>query len=169
MCGVYSRGWSKKKLVDRLNWLSIRQLIYYTTVIQAQKTSPLASQLSSIKPFLPSTLTWLEMHLLVRSGLEIISEDIQVWYRQASSIRLCNAAILSQLLRGQEVWLLWRRSWGMFLLTRVNQTLCNDDDVSIFQPYPVLHSIWWEKSLIVKLVLSSKSTYLPTYLEAKAF
>ena len=38
VCGFYSRGWSKKKLLDRLNWLSIRQLIYYHTVLQAQKT-----------------------------------------------------------------------------------------------------------------------------------
>lgn len=38
VCGFYSRGWSKKKLLDRLNWLSIRQLIYYHTVLQAWKT-----------------------------------------------------------------------------------------------------------------------------------
>ena len=38
VCGFYSRSWSRKKLLDRLNWLSIRQLIYYHTVLQAQKT-----------------------------------------------------------------------------------------------------------------------------------
>ena len=37
VCGFYSRSWSRKKLLDRLNWLSIRQLIYYHTVLQAQK------------------------------------------------------------------------------------------------------------------------------------
>ena len=29
VCGFLSRGWSKKKLLDKLDWLSIRQLIYY--------------------------------------------------------------------------------------------------------------------------------------------
>ena len=38
VCGYFSRGWSKKKLLDRLGWLSIMQLIYYHTVIQAHKT-----------------------------------------------------------------------------------------------------------------------------------
>ena len=38
MCGFISRGWTKQKLLDRLGWLSIRQLIYYHTVIQAHKT-----------------------------------------------------------------------------------------------------------------------------------
>ena len=38
VCGFASRFWSKKKLLDKLNWLSIRQLIYYHTVLQAHKT-----------------------------------------------------------------------------------------------------------------------------------
>ena len=38
VCGFISRGWTKQKLLDRLGWLSIRQLIYYHTVIQAHKT-----------------------------------------------------------------------------------------------------------------------------------
>ena len=38
VCGFYSRGWSKKKLLDKLGWMSIRQLIYYHTVLQAHKT-----------------------------------------------------------------------------------------------------------------------------------
>ena len=38
VCGFDSRFWSKKKLLDKLNWLSIRQLIYYHTVLQAHKT-----------------------------------------------------------------------------------------------------------------------------------
>ena len=38
VCGFYSRGWSKKKLLDKLSWMSIRQLIYYHTVLQAHKT-----------------------------------------------------------------------------------------------------------------------------------
>ena len=38
VCGFFSRGWSKKKLLDKLGWLSIRQLIYFHTVFQAHKT-----------------------------------------------------------------------------------------------------------------------------------
>ena len=38
VCGFDSRFWAKKKLLDKLNWLSIRQLIYYHTVLQAHKT-----------------------------------------------------------------------------------------------------------------------------------
>lgn len=38
VCGFYSRSWNKKKLLDRLRWLSIRQLIYFHTVLQAHKS-----------------------------------------------------------------------------------------------------------------------------------
>ena len=38
VCGFLSKYWSKKKLLDRLGWLSIRQLIYFHTVLQAHKT-----------------------------------------------------------------------------------------------------------------------------------
>ena len=38
VCGFFSRGWSKKKLLDRVGWLSIRQLIYFHMVLQAHKT-----------------------------------------------------------------------------------------------------------------------------------
>lgn len=38
VCGFCSHGWSKKKLLNRVGWLSVRQLIYYHTVIQAHKT-----------------------------------------------------------------------------------------------------------------------------------
>jgi hypothetical protein len=38
VCGFHSKWWSKQKLLDRLGWLSIRQLIFYNTVLQAHKT-----------------------------------------------------------------------------------------------------------------------------------
>ena len=38
MVGYFSRRWSKKKLLNKLNWLSIRQLIYFHTTLQAHKT-----------------------------------------------------------------------------------------------------------------------------------
>ena len=38
VCGFYSIWWSKKKLLNKVNWLSIRQLIYYHTTLQAHKT-----------------------------------------------------------------------------------------------------------------------------------
>ena len=82
VCGFYSRSWSRKKLLDRLNWLSIRQLIYYHTVLQAQKT------INSGKP---------------ASIHDSISRK-QVFYKQVSSIGLCTATMLSQLVLGLEVW-----------------------------------------------------------------
>ena len=37
VCGFYSRFWSKRKLLDRVGWLSVRQLIFFHTVLQAHK------------------------------------------------------------------------------------------------------------------------------------
>ena len=34
VCGFNSKAWSKKKLLDKLGWLSIRQMVYYNTVLQ---------------------------------------------------------------------------------------------------------------------------------------
>ena len=38
VCGFHSQRWSKKKLLDRVGWLSIRQLIKFHTIYQAHKT-----------------------------------------------------------------------------------------------------------------------------------
>ena len=38
VCGFLSRFWSKRKLLNRVGWLSIRQLAYFHTVLQAHKT-----------------------------------------------------------------------------------------------------------------------------------
>ena len=38
LCGFMSKRWSRMKLLKKVNWLSIRQLIYYHTVLQALKT-----------------------------------------------------------------------------------------------------------------------------------
>ena len=38
VCGFFSYSWSKKKLLSRVNWLSVRQLIFFHTVLQAHKT-----------------------------------------------------------------------------------------------------------------------------------
>ena len=57
VCGFLSRGWNKKKLLDRVGWLSIRQLIFYHTVIQAQKTiktgklSSIFESISTVHPY----------------------------------------------------------------------------------------------------------------------
>ena len=37
VCGFGSWGWSKKRLLDRTGWLSIRQLIFFHTVLQTYK------------------------------------------------------------------------------------------------------------------------------------
>ena len=36
--GFCSRYWSRRKLLDRVGWLSIRQLVFFNTVLQAHKT-----------------------------------------------------------------------------------------------------------------------------------
>ena len=38
MCGFFSYGWSRKKLLGRVGWLSVRQLIQFHTILQAHKT-----------------------------------------------------------------------------------------------------------------------------------
>ena len=38
VCGFHSRFWSKTKLLTKVGWLSIRQLIFFHTVLQAHKT-----------------------------------------------------------------------------------------------------------------------------------
>ena len=38
VCGVVSRWWSRKKILGRVGWLSIMQLVYFHTVLQAHKT-----------------------------------------------------------------------------------------------------------------------------------
>ena len=56
VCGFFSKWWSKKKLLDRVGWLSVRQLIQYHTVLQAHKTiqsrkpSPLYNSISTDHP-----------------------------------------------------------------------------------------------------------------------
>ena len=37
VCGFLSRFWSKRKLLSRVGWLSVRQLIFFHTVLQAHK------------------------------------------------------------------------------------------------------------------------------------
>ena len=38
VCGFASKWWSKKRLLDKLNWMSIRQLIFFHTTLQAHKS-----------------------------------------------------------------------------------------------------------------------------------
>ena len=38
VCGFSSFFWSKKKLLDRVHWLSIKQLIFFHTALQSHKT-----------------------------------------------------------------------------------------------------------------------------------
>ena len=57
VCGFKCWGWSKKKLLDRVGWLSVRQLIFFNTVLQAHKTistgvpSSLHSAISTDHPY----------------------------------------------------------------------------------------------------------------------
>ena len=38
VCGFRAWGWSKKRLLDKVGWLSIRQLVFYHTTLQTIKT-----------------------------------------------------------------------------------------------------------------------------------
>jgi hypothetical protein len=38
VCGFGCWRWSKRKLLDKMGWLSVRQLVFYHTVLQAHKT-----------------------------------------------------------------------------------------------------------------------------------
>jgi hypothetical protein len=38
VCGFHSRGWNKRRLLKRVGWMSVRQLIFFYTVLQAHKT-----------------------------------------------------------------------------------------------------------------------------------
>ena len=38
VCGFGCWGWSKRKLLGKVGWLSVRQLVFYHTVLQAHKT-----------------------------------------------------------------------------------------------------------------------------------
>ena len=38
VCGYNSLYWSRKRFLDRVSWLSVRQLIFFHTVLQAVKT-----------------------------------------------------------------------------------------------------------------------------------
>ena len=57
VCGFQCHGWSNKRVLKRVGWLSVRQLIFYHTVIQAWKTlsygipSPLYDVLYSVHPY----------------------------------------------------------------------------------------------------------------------
>ena len=57
VCGFQSWGWSKRRLLKRVGWMSVRQLIDFHTVLQAHKTissglpRPLHASLSTEHPY----------------------------------------------------------------------------------------------------------------------
>ena len=57
VCGFESKFWSKRKLLNKTGWLSVRQLVFYHTVLQTCKTmrtkvpKPLFQSLSSTFPY----------------------------------------------------------------------------------------------------------------------
>ena len=57
VCGFHSRCWSKRRLLKKVGWMSVRQLIFFHTVLQAHKTlttgvpRPLFSTLSTEHPY----------------------------------------------------------------------------------------------------------------------
>jgi hypothetical protein len=57
VCGFQSWGWSRRRLLKRLGWMSVRQLVEFHTVLQAHKTintglpRPLHASLTSVYPY----------------------------------------------------------------------------------------------------------------------
>jgi hypothetical protein len=57
VCGFQCWGWTRKKLLDKVGWMSVRQLIYFHTVLQAHKTittglpRPLCASLPTDHPY----------------------------------------------------------------------------------------------------------------------
>ena len=39
VCGFGCWGWSRKKLLDKVGWLSVKQLVFFHTALQAHKTN----------------------------------------------------------------------------------------------------------------------------------
>ena len=56
VCGYQSHYWSRRQLLDRVKWLSVRQLIFFHTALQAYKTTksglplPLRESISTDHP-----------------------------------------------------------------------------------------------------------------------
>ena len=57
VCGFQAWGWRKRRLLTRVGWMSVRQLVYFHTVLQAHKTittgvpRPLHAALSTVHPY----------------------------------------------------------------------------------------------------------------------
>ena len=57
VCGFQSWGWSRRRLLKRVGWMSVRQLVYFHTVLQAHKTittglpRPLHAALTTVHPY----------------------------------------------------------------------------------------------------------------------
>ena len=55
-CGFVCWRWNKRKLLDKVGWLSVRQLVFYHTVLQVHKTlktkvpKPLHQSLAGTSP-----------------------------------------------------------------------------------------------------------------------
>ena len=91
VCGFNSWGWPKKKLLDRVGWLSFRQLVFFHTVLQTHKTittgvpRPLHESISTDHPYRTRSAA----HGLIRfgesfSGLHQHSE-LAVWSQSRRS------------------------------------------------------------------------------------
>ena len=74
---LHSRSWSKKKLQDKL--MSIRQLIYYNTAIQAHTTIVSSTPSSIYLSYHPGILSGQEMQPIVKLLHTFIKpEDLQI-------------------------------------------------------------------------------------------
>ena len=63
VCGYHSRWWSTRRLLQHVGWLSVRQLVFFHTALQAHKTMvtgvprPLFSHLTADNPYRTRSVT----------------------------------------------------------------------------------------------------------------
>ena len=106
VCGYTSRWWSRQKILQRVGWLSIRQLIYFHTVLEAHKAivsgKPTALSQSLITPF-PYRTRRAAMGL-IRYGENLTQASFYYravrWYNEVpAAIRVGNVPVVKRRLR----------------------------------------------------------------------
>ena len=107
VCGVGCWRWSKKKLLDKVGWLSVRQLVFFHTVLQAHKTiksgvpKPLHQALSGQYPY----RTRLATSGMIRQGEEYKTKSsfryraMQCFNQVPASVRVGSLATVKRKLK----------------------------------------------------------------------
>ena len=108
VCGFKCWGWSKTRLLEKVGWLSVRQLIVYHTVLQAQKTitscvpRPLHSALSTNHPYRTRQASAGQIRFGedFKAGAASFKYRAMVWYNSVpASVRTGSAATVKKKLK----------------------------------------------------------------------